>query len=55
MSQVRQLGKRYSFVKKVAKMGKVYMITVPKDIGEILHRKVVQVTLETIEDGDNNG
>jgi len=42
------LGKRFCFVKRVAKMGKVYVITVPKEVGEMLHGKLVQVTLDEI-------
>ena len=51
MSDIKRLGERYSFIRRVSKAGNVYLIVVPKTIGKQLYRKPVQVTIETIEGG----
>ena len=48
--EIRVIGSRYSFVRRVSKMGKVFVITVPKSIGSRVHGKTVQVTIEVLEE-----
>ena len=37
-------------LRKVARSGNYYLITLPKKIGEKLHRKTVQITIEVLEE-----
>ncbi len=43
-------AERYSFVRRVSKMGSTYLITLPRIIGKKLYRSNVQVTIEVLEE-----
>jgi len=41
---------RYSFIRKVAKQGRIYLIVIPRELGQRLHKKTVLVTIEPIKE-----
>ena len=51
MQNAKICGKRVHFIRRVAKSGPVYLVTIPPDIGKLLHRKLVLVTIEVVEEG----
>ena len=50
MREIMIGGKRLHLVRKVAKSGSVYLVTIPSEIGKLLHKKPILVTIEVLEE-----
>ena len=42
-------GERIGLVRKIAKMGRIYLITLPPEVGKKLHRKSVLVEITPLD------
>ncbi len=42
----------YHFIRRVAKAGRVYMITLPPIFGQALHGRYVEIVIKPIESGE---